>query len=155
MSYKFDSIVNKHEADALKDMIFKRARERAKAFNEDTQSDVMDMARESFVSKDNPFSKIIENTNNINPEQQVNNKQEVAVEPQEKDNIGFPVKELKLQQNRNINSQLTAATINNNMAEAREALSNKKSFMGALNFLNSQAAVSLMRTRADKFEVVV
>ncbi len=155
MSYKFDSIVNKHEADALKDMIFKRARERAKAFNEDTQSDVMDMARESFVSKDNPFSKIIENTNNINPEQQVNNKQEVAVEPQEKDDIGFPVKELKLQQNRNINSQLTAATINNNMAEAREALSNKKSFMGALNFLNSQAAVSLMRTRADKFEVVV
>ena len=155
MSYKFDSIVNKHEADALKDMIFKRARERAKAFNEDTQSDVMDMARESFVSKDNPFSKIIENTNNINPEQQVNNKQEVAVEPQEKDDIGFPVKELKQQQNRNINSQLTAATINNNMAEAREALSNKKSFMGALNFLNTQAAVSLMRTRADKFEVVV
>lgn len=155
MSYKFDSIVNKHEADALKDMIFKRARERAKAFNEDTQSDVMDMARESFVSKNNPFSKIIENTNNINPEQQVKNKQEVVVEPQEKDDIGFPVKELKLQQNRNINSQLTAATINNNMAEAREALSNKKSFMGALNFLNSQAAVSLMRTRADKFEVVV
>lgn len=155
MSYKFDSIVNKHEADALKDMIFKRARERAKAFNEDAQSDVMDMARESFVSKNNPFSKIIENTNNINPEQQVKNKQEVAVEPQEKDDIGFPVKELKLQQNRNINSQLTAATINNNMAEAREALSNKKSFMGALNFLNSQAAVSLMRTRADKFEVVV
>ena len=155
MSYKFDSIVNKHEADALKDMIFKRARERAKAFNEDAQSDVMDMARESFVSKNNPFSKIIENTNNINPEQQVKNKQEEAVEPQEKDDIGFPVKELKLQQNRNINSQLTAATINNNMAEAREALSNKKSFMGALNFLNSQAAVSLMRTRADKFEVVV
>ena len=155
MSYKFDSIVNKHEADALKDMIFKRARERAKAFNEDAQSDVMDMARESFVSKNNPFSKIIENTNNINPEQQVKNKQEVAVEPQEKDDIGFPVKELKLQQNRNITSQLTAATINNNMAEAREALSNKKSFMGALNFLNSQAALSLMRTRADKFEVVV
>ena len=46
-------------------------------------------------------------------------------------------------------------TIQNNMAEAREALSSKKSFMGALNFLNSQAAVSLMRTRADKFEIVV
>ena len=44
--------------------------------------------------------------------------------------------------------------INNNMAEAREALSNKKSFMGALNFLNSQAAVSLIRTRADKFEIM-
>jgi hypothetical protein len=41
------------------------------------------------------------------------------------------------------------------MEEARKTLSNKKSFMGALNFLNSQAAVSLMRTRADKFEIVV
>ena len=155
MSYKFDSIVNKHEADALKEMIFKRARDRAKAFNEDAQSDVMDMARESFVSKDNPFSKIIENTNNINPEQQVNSKEDAIIEAEEKDDIGFPVKELKLQQNRNINSQMTANAINNNMAEARDALSNKKSFMGALNFLNSQAAVSLMRTRADKFEAIV
>lgn len=155
MSYKFDSIVNKHEADALKEMIFKRARERAKAFNEDAQSDVMDMARETFVSKNNPFSKIIENTNNINPEQQVNSKEDTIIEKEEKDDIGFPVKELKLQQNRNINSQMTANAINNNMAEARDALSNKKSFMGALNFLNSQAAVSLMRTRADKFEAIV
>ena len=119
MSYKFDSIVNKHEADALKEMIFKRARERAKAFNEDAQSDVMDMARETFVSKNNPFSKIIENTNNINPEQQVNSKEDTIIEKEEKDDIGFPVKELKLQQNRNINSQMTANAINNNMAEAK------------------------------------
>ena len=41
------------------------------------------------------------------------------------------------------------------MRETREALTNKKIFMGALNFLNSQAAISLMRTRADKFEIVV
>ena len=66
MSYKFDSIVSKNEAAALKDMIFKRAQERAKSFNDDAQADVMDMARDSFVSKDNPFSKIIENTNNVN-----------------------------------------------------------------------------------------
>ena len=62
MSYKFDSIVNRNEAAALKEMIFKRAQERAQVMSEDTQSDVMDMARDSFVSKDNPFSKIIENT---------------------------------------------------------------------------------------------
>ena len=40
------------------------------------------------------------------------------------------------------------------MLEAREALSNKKGFVGALNFLNAQAAVSLARTRTDKFEVI-
>ena len=152
MSYKFDSIVSKNEAAALKDMIFKRAQERAKSFNEDAQADIMDMARDSFVSKDNPFSKIIENTiqenKTVEPE---------AVEKKQKDDgVGFPMpKEVKLQQNQVINNQITSSAINSNMREAREALTNKKSFMGALNFLNSQAAVSLMRTRADKFEIVV
>ena len=152
MSYKFDSIVSKNEAAALKDMIFKRAQERAKSFNEDAQADVMDMARDSFVSKDNPFSKIIENTipenKTVEPE---------AVEKKQKDDgVGFPMpKEVKLQQNQVINNQITSSAINSNMREAREALTNKKRFIGALNFLNSQAAVSLMRTRADKFEIVV
>ena len=152
MSYKFDSIVSKNEAAALKDMIFKRAQERAKSFNEDAQADVMDMARDSFVSKDNPFSRIIENTipenKTVEPE---------AVEKKQKDDgVGFPMpKEVKLQQNQVINNQITSSAINSNMREAREALTNKKSFIGALNFLNSQAAVSLMRTRADKFEIVV
>lgn len=154
MSYKFDSIVNRNEAAALKEMIFKRAQERAQVMSEDTQSDVMDMARDSFVSKDNPFSKIIENTKPsvVEPEKV----QPAKVEPEQKsEEIGFPMPEARLQQNKIINNQMTASAINNNMAEAREALSNNKSFMGALNFLNSQAAVSLMRTRADKFEIVV
>lgn len=154
MSYKFDSIVNRNEAAALKEMIFKRAQERAQVMSEDTQSDVMDMARDSFVSKDNPFSKIIENTKPsvVEPEKV----QPAKVEPEQKnEEIGFPMPEARLQQNKIINNQMTANAINNNMAEAREALSNNKSFMGALNFLNSQAAVSLMRTRADKFEIVV
>ena len=152
MSYKFDSIVSKNEAAALKDMIFKRAQERSKSFNEDAQADVMDMARDSFVSKDNPFSKIIENTKNENKTVEPE-----AVEKKQKDDgVGFPMpKEVKLQQNQVINNQITSSAINSNMREAREALTNKKSFIGALNFLNSQAAVSLMRTRADKFEIVV
>lgn len=152
MSYKFDSIVSKNEAAALKDMIFKRAQERSKSFNEDAQADVMYMARDSFVSKDNPFSKIIENTKPENKTVEAE-----AVEKKQKDDgVGFPMpKEVKLQQNQVINNQITSSAINSNMREAREALTNKKSFMGALNFLNSQAAVSLMRTRADKFEIVV
>ena len=59
MAYKFDSIVNKSEADALKDMIFRRVQERSKGMSDEVQTDVMDLARDSFVSKDNPFSKII------------------------------------------------------------------------------------------------
>ena len=53
MAYKFDSIVNKSEADALKDMIFRRVQERSKGMNDEVQTDVMDLARDSFVSKDN------------------------------------------------------------------------------------------------------
>ena len=152
MSYKFDSIVSKNEAAALKDMIFKRAQERSKSFNEDAQADVMDMARDSFVSKDNPFSKIIENTKPENKTVEA----EAVEKTQKDDGVGFPMpKEVKLQQNQVINNQITSSAINSNMREAREALTNKKSFIGALNFLNSQAAVSLMRTRADKFEIVV
>ena len=59
------------------------------------------------------------------------------------------------QRNDIINEQIASKAIQNNMVEARAALSSKQSFMGALNFLNSQAAVSLIRTRADKFEMVV
>lgn len=159
MSYQFNSIVNKNEAAALKEMIFNRARERAKSMTEDTQSEVMDMARDSFISENNPFSKIIENNENNNIQQQKVNKvtdsEHNSVKSNKQEDIGFEIKEPKLIQNKIINQQLTAAEISTNMRDAREGLSNKKSFMGALNFLNSQAAVSLIRTRADKFEIVV
>lgn len=155
MAYKFDSIVNKTEADALKDMIFKRAQERSKGMSEEVQTDVMDLARDSFVSKDNPFSKIINSSET--EEKQVLTKKQAS--SNEKDNeIGFSIKKPKFSvnnQSRIINEQVTNATIASNMQEARAGLSNKQSFMGALNFLNSQAAISLIRTRADKFEMVV
>lgn len=149
MSYKFDSLVNKHEADALKEMIFNRARERAKSMTDDVQDDIMDIARESFVSPNNPFSKIVDTktTPAVPAESGKNTKEE----------IGFPIKKIREKvssQNTLINSQLTQAAIENTMLSAREGLSNKKSFMGALNFLNSQAAISLIRTRADKFEII-
>ncbi len=146
MNNKFNSIVGKTEAEALKDLIFSRARERAQALNENVQSDIMDLARDSFVSKDNPFSAIAAP------------KEAEEVQEAKQDAIGFPQKNVKLQvkeqQNKVLNEQLTAATVQNNMIEARNSLSNKQSFMGALNFLNSQAAISLIRTRADKFEML-
>ena len=57
-------------------------------------------------------------------------------------------------QSKLLNEQQVSAAVTNNMQEARVGLSNKQSFMGALNFLNSQAAISLIKTRADRFEVV-
>ena len=153
MSYKFNSIINKNEADALKEMIFKRARERAQTLNEDVQADVMDLARDSFVSDNNPFSRIVDNSENqdVNPQ----DSKPIPPEKQENKNNGFQhKKEVILKQNK-INEQISTAAIQNNMIEARNVLSNKTSFMGALNFLNSQAAISLMKTRTDKFEMIV
>ena len=152
MSYNFNSYVNKGEADALKEMIFKRAQERSKAYTDDVQSDVMDLARESFVSNGNPFSKIVENSKT---EETTTVKENIPTK--KNSNIGFPQRELNLNivnQDSIVKDQLIQATIQNTMIEARATLSDNKSFMGALNFLNSKAAVSLMRTRSDRFEVL-
>lgn len=140
-------IVDNQEANALKAMILKRAQEKSQTYTDDVQSEVMDIARESFVSKNNPFSQIASASE---PVFQGNvNKDE---------GIGFPVKEPKLsqisRQNNIVNEQIASSAIKNNMLEARNTLTNKQSFMGALNFLNSQAAILLIRTRADKFEII-
>lgn len=151
MTYKFDSLVNKKEAEALKDMIFNRARERSKNMTDDVQEDIMDLARESFTSPNNPFSKI---SSNNTEETKINT---TVQEEKSGEAIGFPIQELKSKvnsQSKLINEQLTQATIENTMLSARNGLSNKKSFMGALNFLNSQAAISLIKTRTDKFEIL-
>ena len=138
-----NSIVNKNEADALKEMIFRRVRERAQSMTDDVQVDVMEIARDSFVSNNNPFS-------------QIANKEEA---PKEQKEIGFPARKTEktpaAQKTKILNEQIASQAIQNNMIEARNALSNKKSFMGALNFLNSQAAVSLIKTRTDRFEVII
>lgn len=148
MNYKFDSIVNKNEAEALKEMIFKRAKERAKALTDDVHADVMDLARESFVSKGNPFSAATKTEASETP-----------VAKSDKDEIGFPQKEKSAsiqvrQQNKSIQENIIQSQVQNNMLEARAALSGRQSFMGALNFLNSQAAVSLIKSRTDRFEIV-
>ena len=162
MSYQFDSYVNRHEAEALKEMIFKRARERANSMTSDVQSDVMSIARESFVSNNNPFSQILTQQSETpkqteetieQPEVKTSALHEFVEAAEEAvSEVGFPQRNLfaGANQNRMITEQMTASQIQNNMIEARQGLSNKKSFMGALEFLNSQAAASLMNKRAGR-----
>ncbi len=147
-SYKFDSIVNRQEADALKEMIFKRARERAESITKEAQesytsavkNDIMDLARDTFVAKKNPFS--------INTEPVESEKHE--------EEIGFSkrrVEEIKSQityRNRAVSEE----TVEETMADARSEFSSRTSFMGALNFLNSQASISLVNKRGKSFEAL-
>ena len=167
MNYQFNSYVNRKEVETLKEMIFQRARERAQSMTGDVQQDVMSIARESFISNNNPFSQIIKQE----AEAVIEPVEEVAVQPEEKtsalhefvdaaeakaEDVGFPQRNFFAgsNQNRVIQEQTSARQIQNTMIEAREGLSNKKSFMGALEFLNSQAAVSLLNRRQTGVDVV-
>ncbi len=147
-SYKFDSIVNRQEADALKEMIFKRARERAESMTKEAQesytsavkNDIMDLARDTFVAKKNPFS--------INTEPVESEKHE--------EEIGFSkrrVEEIKSQITYR-NKAVSEETVEETMADARSEFSSRTSFMGALNFLNSQASISLVNKRGKSFEAL-
>lgn len=154
-NYKFDSIVSRNEQEALRDMIFKRARERAEALNEniqssytsDIKSDVMDLARDSFVSEHNPFSQKSEPATVV---------EEKAPEAE----IGFSkrhVETLKAQieyKNKLTREEIVNKETEANMQDARADFSSKKTFMGALDFLNSQASIALVKTKDKRFEAI-
>lgn len=167
MNYQFDSYVNRKEVESLKQMIFNRARERAQSMTSDVQIDVMSVARESFVSNNNPFSQILnataeevkapETKETVQPSESqttaIHEYVEAAEAKAAEAPVGFPQRPLVSQavsQNKAIQEQTSARAVQATMREALDGLSNKKSFMGALSFLNSQAAVSLMNNRAGR-----
>ena len=146
-NYNLKSIVSNSEQEALKEMIFKRVRERAQAMNDEiqnsytktTQNEVMDLARESLTTKHNPFA---EKKDDINQE------------------VGFAKRQVKemqaqiSQKHVNTNIEIKNREIELTMEEARTNLSNKPSFTGALNFLNSQATISLIKSKGQSFEAL-
>lgn len=168
MNYQLNSYVNRKEAEALKELIFRRAKERSDVMTGDVQADIMSIARESVVQSKNPFAKIFTQT-----AQEVKNTSEdvvTAVEEKvsplgkfvetiesEAEEVGFPQKDLSpaaVNQYKEYQEEASARQIQSTMREAREGLTSKKSFMGALEFLNSQAAVSLLNKRAKGLEIV-
>ena len=157
--YSLNSIVSHNEQEALKEMIFKRARERAQAINDDVQKtcteniqfDVMNIARDSFKAPRNPFGKIEEKTEKIE-KKPIDNKKDVE--------IGFAqrnIEEIKAQikyRNKDFNNNATEKEVNQIMSDARKDFSNKQSFTGALEFLNSQASIALIQNKNQKFEAI-
>ena len=158
MSYINKSIVGNSEAAALKEMIFKRARERAESldkevkasYTDDVQNDVMNIARDSFVSNKNPFSIIADPEKKADP----------AKESPAEDGLGFPqrkIDEIKsriVYRNKEINENASRKTIEANMQEARKDFQKKDSFIGALNFLNAQATIALVSSDGKSFNAI-
>lgn len=156
-NYRFNSIVSNSEQEALKEMIFKRARERAQAITDEVQADyttsvqndVMELARDSLIQSKNPFAQMIDSP-----------KPEVVEEKDETDEIGFAkrqVKEIKTQisNNSRINTaDIASREVQQAMASARMDFTKKSSFMGALEFLNSQASIALIKNKGQSFEAM-
>jgi hypothetical protein len=169
-AYLHDSIVSAQESQALKEMIFSRARERAAALAGDVQdsytssmqADVMDIARNSFQANKNPFS-----IDNFEKEPVVKEGQHDSELPTSKnsyqDELGFSQKNVEIIKsqihftNKNTVEKVASESINANMVEAREDFnknSSKSSFMGALDFLNSQATITLVRSKGKSFDAI-
>lgn len=141
----FNSIVSAKEAENLKEMIFNRARERAKALADEVQSsytdsvqaDIMDLARNSFVLNKNPFVEAAKPT--VSDEK-----------PKKEEEIGFSQRKLnniKLQiadSNKSVSADIANKEIEWTMNGARNEFVNKSTFTGALEFLNSQATIALV-----------
>jgi hypothetical protein len=162
-NYESKSIVSKTEAEALKDMIFNRVKERSKALAEDVnqsymssvQNEVMDIARNSFVASKNPFSIVTE---------------EVKQDVLSKSSQEFSSKEKNVEESKKYSEELKKQIYNkqneykndyaNNfvhksMFEQNSFNLNKKSFVGALNFLNSQASIVLVNNNGKRFDATV
>lgn len=163
-----DIITNKQEIEALKDMIFKRARERAEALSKDAQenyttsmqNDIMENARISFNTNKNPFSTINNETETKTYSKKEIDYFEKEVQNHDNDNIGFEIKKAeqikaqielknKISHKENINNML-----NDTISDTRKDFVSRSNFMGALDFLNSQATITLINSKGKKFEAL-
>lgn len=155
----YESIVSKAEIEALKDVIFKRARERAAALNQTVQenytstvqNDVMDLARNSFKSNNNPFyKKEIEKKEDI-IETESSAKDKIITESKQK---AEELKEMIRRRNEAAKTEYFVQAIEENMANASVDYNKKHTFIGALDFLNSQASIALINKKGKQFEAM-
>lgn len=171
-TYTSKSTVDRKEAEALKEMIFNRVRARAEAMNNEVQAsyvdnvhnELMDSARVSFEATKNPFSlsaaspKVEQKVQEKNVEKADVVLNETEKEDYKKFKKWLTANERVTEQNdyRTVltNEKLIKDTISSTMDEARAGLEKKSTFMGALNFLNSQATIALVNNKAKRFEAV-
>ena len=163
-TFNTHTTVNRQEAEALKEMIFNRVRARAEALNKETQNsyvdnvqtELMDLARTSFVSNKNPFS-----SSKPSSTVEIPAKEEVTLTQTTSNNIeglGFETpkskyinSQIKLKTDIS-NEELTKSAVMATMDEASKSLQSKSTFMGALNFLNSQASIAIVNKTGKRFE---
>ena len=152
------AIVSKAETEALKEMIFNRARQRAEALAQETQNqytssfkdEIMDIARSSFNAPGNPFAQKIDQ-----------NKNKTSNTSEKQTQIGFEQKQTDKEINRIIKSKndirkelASQQEISQVMQTVSTEFENTKQFVGALNFLNAQARINLAGRGKANFEII-
>ena len=165
-TFNTSTTVNRQEAEALKEMIFNRVRARAEAMNQEVQTsytdsfqaEVMDLARTSLTSSKNPF---VTDSETVHKEQAVEVKPEkISLEKsvEKFDGLGFETQkasfiasQIKLNTTTK-NEEITKNAISSTMDDAQKSLQNKSTFIGALNFLNSQASIAIVNKTGKRFE---
>lgn len=155
-NYNYGVIVSRTEVEALKELIFNRARQRAEAMAKDAQDkytssfreEIMDIARDSFNSSGNPFSQKIE------PK-----KEEVSTKVEKDPQIGFEqkVNSETIKQMIKARNEASRASVSQNavasvMDNAGSEFQNTQKFTGALEFLNSQAGIYMASQRKARFD---
>ena len=122
---------------------------------------------ESLIANKNPFILDKFEKKQDLPTVEVENSKVVEVKKQEEQSIrkdvqicdvGFGTRnyvKTKINDNVQINDELiVAAAVNENMQDARKDFRSKSTFLGALDFLNSQATISLVRTKDKSFDAI-
>lgn len=152
--------IDKSQVNSIKEAIFARAREKSNALAEEknenytsqVQNDVMDTVRDSLnIPEINPFNQFIKSingggaTNNTSPTN-VEAKSEAA--PPEK--VEAPQREVKHNIESVNNSNYTNSVRNETMNAARDQFIQPMSLADTLNFLNTQAAISMAKSVRPK-----
>ena len=166
-TFSTHSTVNRQEAEALKEMIFNRVRARAEAMSQEIQTtytdnfqtEIMELAKASVSGAKNPFSS---NTPQDTVETVVTKEpEEITLEKPKTKNyndLGFdPTQTSYLSAQIRLNTttkneEITKNAISSTMDDAHKSLENKSTFMGALNFLNSQASIAIVTKTGKRFE---
>lgn len=155
----YNGIVSRAEADALKELIFNRVRQRTEALAKNAQNqymdsmkdEIMDLARNSFNNPNNPFT--IKSQNDINKTNKT--------QAEKGTEVGFKQKlteerinEIIKQRNESSNGTIIQSERLDLIKNAGMEFKSSQQFTGALQFLNAQAGINMADKSKAKFDTL-
>ena len=142
-STNLNGTVSYKEVEALKDMIFKRVKERAEALTSDVKSSYVENTYNDVMDLDVSVSQCESKEDCVN--EKINEARE---------HVKILKQEIYSNQ-QSFNQDKREDVVKFNMLNARKVLEQRHQFVGALEFLNKQAAIELNIGRSTKLDIVI